>query len=266
MMVDNNDWESAYRDAIDRGRARVDPPTPEELVAWSRGELPQSEGDHMRERLAYYPDLAAALAEDAEVTEDEPPLLTREQIATDWELIQQRLGSPGGGLRVPAELAAKPTRWSHWATLVPVVTTLLFAALFVRSRLTIDELRTQLYSPRENVERIELHATVPRGPASARPIVLQPSTKYLVLALNVTDDIRADQFRVAIRDLDAQPPTTVWESTITRGSDGAFSIEIPREFLARQAYQIDLFSNRGAEPIATYTIWISGSRRSRGTS
>lgn len=265
MMVDNNDWESAYRDAIDRGRARVDPPTPDELVAWSRGELPPSEEDRMRERLAYYPDLAAALAEDDEDADDEPPLLTREQIATDWELIRQRLHPPGG-LRVPAELVATPPRRSHWATIVPVVTTLLLAALFVRSRLTIDELRTQLDSPRENVERIELHATVPRGPASARPIVLQPSTQYLVLALNVTDDIRSDRFHVEIRDLDTEPPATVWKSSITRGSDGAFSIVIPRDFLTRQAYQIDLFSSTGAEPIATYIIWISGSRRPRGTS
>lgn len=263
MMVEHKEWETAYRETIERGRTRIgDPPTPEELVAWSRGELPENEAERMRERLAYYPDLAAALAEDDEAVEDEPPILTREQLETDWELIQQRMASPVSPRVAAAISATKPARWSRWTTVVPVLTTLLFAGLFVRSRLTIDALRAEIARPKENVEQVELHSTVPRGPASARPIVLQPSTKYVVLGLRVAEDVRADAFRVEIRDLEVEPPAIAWKSAITRGSDGTFSMEIPRTFLTSRTYQIDLFASTSAEPIATYTIWISGSRRS----
>lgn len=263
MMGEHREWETAYRETIERGRMRVgDPPTPEELIAWSRGELPESEAERVRERLGYYPDLAAALAEDDEAVEDEPPILTREQLQTDWELIQQRMASPVRPHVAAAMSTTQAARWSQWTTVVPVLTTLLFAGLFVRSRLTIDALHAEIEKPKENVERVELHSTVPRGPASARPIVLQPSTKHLVLGLNVAEDVRADAFRVAIRDLEAEPPAIVWKSAITRGSDGTFTIEIPRTFLTSRTYQIDLFASTSAEPIATYTIWISGSRRS----
>jgi hypothetical protein len=263
MMVEHKEWETAYRETIEHGRAHIgEPPTPEELVAWSRGELPESEEERMRERLAWYPDLAAALAEDDEAVEDESSILTREQVATDWELIQQRMTSPVSPHLAAQASAPRPARWNRWTTVVPVLTTLVFAGLFAQSRFTIDALRDELEKPKESVERIELHSTVPRGPVSARPITLQPSTKHLVLVLNVEEDLRANAFRVEMRDLEAEPPSTVWRSSITRGSDGTFSIEIPRAFLTSRTYQIDLFTNTRDEPIAIYPIWISGSRRS----
>ncbi|HEX7152299.1 MAG TPA: hypothetical protein VF618_12495 [Thermoanaerobaculia bacterium] len=261
MMVDNNEWQNGYREAFERGRLRVgDPPAPGELVAWSRGEIPEDspEAERMRERLSYYPELAAALSDD-DPADDESPLLTREQLAMDWERIQQR-SSPGVGPHVAAAATAPRSQW-RWATVVPFATTLLFAGLFLHSLWRIGRLRTELEKPRANVERVELHATVPRGPATPKPIVLQPSTKYVLLALVLDEEVRARSFRVELLDLNDEQPKTLWQSTVSRGADGTFSVEIPRTFLTASSYELALFGDDGSEPIATYVIWLAQSQR-----
>jgi len=259
MMVERNEWEDAYREAVERGRASVGPPpAPEELIAWSRGELPESEAEHMRERLAYYPDLAAALSEDDEAAEDEAPLLTREQLATDWEILQQRM-APAVSPHVAAAAALKPRRW---ITAIPVFATLLFAGLWVRSLYTIGALHEQLEQPRENVERVDLYAGVPRGAPSPTPIVLPPSTKHVVFTLNVPAEVQANTFRIEIRDLDTARPTVIWNRPVMRSRDGTFSIEVPRRFLPGRTYQINLHADTSPEPIASNTIWLASSPES----
>src|SRR5215213_3969389 len=86
-MAPKTDWETAYRDLIVRGRERVgEPPTPEELVAYSLGQLPEDRAARVRESLAYYPDLAKALSEEAApAAEDQQPYLSKQQLAADWE-------------------------------------------------------------------------------------------------------------------------------------------------------------------------------------
>jgi hypothetical protein len=259
MMVSKSDWEDAYREAVERGRASVGPPpAPEELVAWSRGELSESEAAHMRERLAYYPDLAAALSEDDEAAEDEAPLLTREQLANDWELIQQRMAPTVS----PQVAAAKGMRWRAWMTAIPVLATFMFAGLWVRSLYTIGTLRRQIEQPRENVERVDLYAGVPRGAPSPTPIVLPPSTKHIFFTLNVAEELQARAFRVEIRNLDTTPPTVIWKNPVMRSRDGTFSIEVPRSFLPGQTYQINLHADTSTEPIASNTIWLASSPES----
>ena len=253
-MVNRSDWETAYRDVIERGRERVgDPPTPEQLVAWSRGELPESEAERIRELLAYYPDLAEALAEDDEAVEDEAPILTREQLTMDWELLLQQRMSPSVSPQIAA--ATRATAASRMWIIGALAPALLFAALFVQSRFTIRDLRQQLAQPRKNVERVVLLENVTRGGTSTVPVSLQESTEHVVLALTVTDVVQARAFRVRLRALDAAPERLVWESSVSRDRDGTFSIVIPRSFLTSRTYAVELYGDGRA--IATYDFWLA---------
>lgn len=88
--------EEAYADLIRRGRERVGgPPTPEEVVAYSRGELPEAEAARFQERLAYYPDIARILSEEEPPPGDEERLITPEQMAEDWASILERFSRKG---------------------------------------------------------------------------------------------------------------------------------------------------------------------------
>jgi anti-sigma factor RsiW len=249
-MTNKTDWDSAYRDVVDRGRERLgDPPSPEELIAFSRGELPEAEAERIRELLAYYPDLAVALAEGDDIAMDEAPVLNREQIEADWQLLQHRM-SPVVSPHVAAAATQAPApRWMWLAALAPAV---LFAGLFFQSRFIIRELRQQITQPQVLVERIELFENVTRGATSAMPVKLQTSTEQIVLVLTVTEDVSARAFRVQIRNLDSSQ--VVWKGNVNRGRDGTFSIVVPRSFLTAQAYEVDLFGDD--RQIATYAFWL----------
>jgi len=241
-----------------REKTIPEPLTPEEIVAWSRRELPEDEADRMRERLAYYPDLAAALSGD-DAPEDEAPILTREQLAHDWEMIEQRLRPTPTPQPPPPPQAVS---WGRWLAVVPTITTLLFAGLWARSLFTIDNLNDRLHQPKENVERLELYANSgARGGASPTLIVLQPSTEHVLLTLNPPEETSEDAtYRVALRDLDGAQPVEIWSHSVPRAKDGTFSIEVPRTFLASRSYEIDLYSSARTDPIATYSIFVAAPR------
>lgn len=259
MMVKTDDWRTAFREVVERGRERLgDPPTPEELVAWSRGELSESEAERIRELLALYPDLAAALNESEEAPDDEAPVLSRADLDADWELLQQRISPQHVSPHVAAErVAHQPSFPWRWSTVVPALAALVFGALLVQSRFTVRALREQLNQPRENVERVMLLESASRGPDAATPIALQPTTRYVVFTLPVPDDVRAGQLQVGMRNLDLPSRPVVWRGSVTRAGDGTFSIEVPRSFLTERSYAIHLYLEGEAQPLATYTFWLS---------
>lgn len=61
-MITKHDWDTALDRWIDRERERLGgPPSPEEVVAFTRGELPQHESARVRALLVYYPELTPLL-------------------------------------------------------------------------------------------------------------------------------------------------------------------------------------------------------------
>ncbi|MDQ3279786.1 MAG: hypothetical protein M3Q69_00065 [Acidobacteriota bacterium] len=254
-MVNTEDWRAAYSDVVARGRERAgDPPTPEELVAWFRGELPESEAERIRELLALYPDLAEALLDDDDG--DEPPVLTRDELATDWKRLQARMNAPAT-LPAPPPLTYRPAAFQwHWATAASLLLTFAFAGLFVHSRSTARALRAQLNEPRQNVEHVILLESTSRGPAGAIPVQLQPATQYVVFTFTVDEDRQQDRLTAVMRDLDDPTRRIVWRGTVARGGDRTYSLEVPRSFLAAQTYEVTLHDQQ-PRPVATYTLWLS---------
>ncbi|HKO56970.1 MAG TPA: hypothetical protein VJ276_13930 [Thermoanaerobaculia bacterium] len=65
-MSTRSEWEAAAEEFMATERERLGgPPTPEEVVAYARGELPEAEAARVRSLLVYYPELTSVLTEPA---------------------------------------------------------------------------------------------------------------------------------------------------------------------------------------------------------
>lgn len=244
-MTEQNAWDAVYRDLIAKGRERVgDPPSPETLVAYSRGELPENEAERVRESLAYYPDLAEALARKEQSREHSAPYLSKKQRDDDWRLLQQQLSVQHGP---PPETSR---RW-QWLAAASVVVAIVCAGEWFQ---TWRDLRR----PHTDLQRIEIFDDSARGPTPALQAVrVSPATHYVVLALMLAAQPDASQFRAEIVDLRPSPPRVIWSGALHRGRDGSFTIEVARTFLPPGPYKINLYQNNEREPVATYRISMS---------
>lgn len=250
-MAQQSEWDRAYRDFIAKRREQIEPPAPETLVAYSRGELPEAEMERVREALAYYPDLAAALTEDASAA-DGAPYLTREQLAADWESLQQLQGPVTAA--AAAFVRETSRRW-QWATAASLLLCVVMAGLYVKSAITVRALRDDLQHPQANVERLELFDENSRGrTVSTKAVPLKPSTSHLVLVLTLAATTPVENFRVDMLQTDASPPRVVWSSPIQRSKDGTFVVDVPRSFLQHAAYRLNLYENGRPVPVATYSL------------
>ena len=261
-MVTNKDWETAHREVLERGRKRVgDPPSPEELVAYSQGDLSPAEEERIRQKLAYYPDLAAALTDDNDAFADDTPLLTKAELAADWNAIRKRVGPAieDPVTTIPAYLAKRRTGMWQWATAASFLIIALTGGLYLRSTSTIRALREELRRPRGNVERIVLVDETERGTAHSaiQSITLHAPTEYVVIALTLEDESQVGPFRAEMRNLETEPPQVIWTGSVRRGSDGTFMIEMPRGFLGDRRHRIQLFVEDESRPIATYAFALS---------
>lgn len=245
-MAEQNELDAVYRDLIAKGRERVgEPPSPETLVAYSRGELPESEAEKVRESLAYYPDLAEALAEGEQKADDASPYLSKAQLDADWQALQRKLN-------VRPMPARRPSRTWQWATAASLALTVVCAAMWLRTW-------SDLHRPHTGVQRIEVFDDSARGRALPRTIQPGPDTRFLVLTLTFAAPITTDDFRAEIVDLHSTDPRAIWSSSIGRGQDGTFTIELPATFLRPGPYRIDLYEGNQREPVATYSVNVAKS-------
>jgi hypothetical protein len=67
-----NDWDEALDAWVEQERERLGgPPTPKEVVAYTRGELTDTDAERVRALLVYYPELTSLLVP------DDPPVMRR---------------------------------------------------------------------------------------------------------------------------------------------------------------------------------------------
>jgi hypothetical protein len=67
MMITRNDWDAALDAWVIEERERLGgPPTPEEIIAWKRGDLDEEEAARVRALLVYYPELSSLITEPLE--------------------------------------------------------------------------------------------------------------------------------------------------------------------------------------------------------
>jgi len=91
------DLKAAFRALLEQGREEMEPPTPEELIAYREGLLSAEEKASVEERLAVFPEAARALRDLARFPDLEPPSgvepLSEERVRKSWEQFRSRLES-----------------------------------------------------------------------------------------------------------------------------------------------------------------------------
>ncbi|HJQ36680.1 MAG TPA: hypothetical protein VKB93_06045 [Thermoanaerobaculia bacterium] len=226
-MTNKSDWQEANRRLTAEQRKTLgDPPTAEEMQAFSRGELSESEEERIRDLLVAYPELSRMYA--APFPEEGQPGVSNEEIAAGLKDVQRRLGVPAVPLRPPVR--------RYLPTTIAAALALLFFGLFVQA-----ESRARNVQPRILGAPQEIYPDANRGPAAPTP--LRKDGEAYLLKAHLLNQVRYPHYRIELHDA----KDLVWTSHASEpGADDSFQIVIPHDFLRTGgAYQLRIFGIDG---------------------
>lgn len=226
-------------------------PTVDEMLAYTRGELPPHDEARVREALVRNPDLARALVtpfpeEDAQP--GDPDYLSPAQVAKQWEAFQAPVPAP-----VP--IAARTRGLTFWRASAALAAALavVFGGLLFREH-------SRLTQPRVTSEEQVLLPDGGRGNGEASALLSGDGESYL-LVTPLINQSPYEQYRLEIVDVAAATPRSLWSSPpLRRGANDTFAILVPRAFLPPGRYQVVLHGLKGGkeETLATYTMRVAG--------
>lgn len=212
-MIKKSDWDAIEDELLaDDRRTLGEPPTNEELLAYSRGELTPEEEARVRALLVAYPELARAVA--VPFPADGGDALSPDEVSRRWKSFEARVPPRGKVLQF----------WRASAALAAGLA-LVFGGLLWRE--TTD---------REPQVLGESYQLVPGGQRGAgNAVVVGTGKEPMVLIVPLAEA----HYRLEIVGADAR---VLWRSGIvTPGDDGAFRIELPRGFLDPGRYSVVLY-------------------------
>jgi len=227
-----NDWQEVNRQVSAEQRETLgDPPTADELVAYTRGELSEREEERIRDLLVAYPDLARMWI--APIPEESQPGISQEDIAAGFRDVQRRLGVAS---------VARRARVRHYIpTTIAAALALVFFGLYVQAENRARNHARGCDLPRVLGAPQELHADANRGPSA--PTLLYKDGEAYLLKPMLSNQIRYPHYHLELHD--ANGP--VWKSqSAVIGEDDAFQIVIPHTFLRTgRTYQLTIFGVDG---------------------
>lgn len=224
-----------------------EPPRADELLAFRDGALPPAQRAVVEEKIAAFPEAAAALLDLGRFPDVAPAPgvreVTDEEIAGDWQSLRARIERD----RPPAP-APSGTR-GILRLAAAVVAALLLGAL---SGLILG--RGPLGPPARPAAGVDLIALEPddadsvtRGQAVA---VASGPPLLFILAAGAVEPLPA--YSVHIRDARGE---LVWSQTGAAPTrEGLVTVLLPAGFLEAGRYRIDLSPPDGGEPLASYTL------------
>src|SRR6185436_14746689 len=122
-MTNKSEWQEANRRLTAEQREKLgEPPTAEELLAYSRGELSESDEERIRDLLVAYPELARMYG--APFPGEPEPSISQEDTAAGLQEVKQRLG-----------ISTPPLRrmWHYIPTTIAAALALVFFGLYVQA-------------------------------------------------------------------------------------------------------------------------------------
>jgi hypothetical protein len=219
--------------------ANGEPPTAEEVLAYTRGELAPEEEARIRERLIAYPELVRTLTtpfpEPAEP--DHPDYLSDHEFARHWKALQKRRGRSDGGLQF----------WRAFGAVAAAVA-VVFGGLLWRAEL-------QLKQPVAVSQPQDLYPDGQPGISAQQNTLTTNGDSYLLVP-SLGSDLAVDKLRAEIADV-SNPSRTLWSSkAMPRTPDGSLVIMVPREFLKPGTYRLVVYGITGErqEPLSSYTL------------
>ena len=225
----------------DDHQRRIEPPAAEEMLAYTRGELPAEEAARIRERLIAYPDLVRTLtAQFPEAAEaGDPDYLSNDEFAGRWAALQKRRQRPDGGRVL-----------QFWRAFGAIAATLamVFGAMLWHAQM-------ELRKPRAVWQQEELLPDGQRGLGDKSNELASTGESYLLVPALV-DDRPFERYRAEIVDA-GNPQRSLWHSDVVRRSaNDSLVILVGREFLKPGKYKLLLYGINGErqEPLSTYTI------------
>ena len=237
-MIRKSDWQAVQQEMIAADRQQLgEPPTAEEMLAYSRGELSSEEEARVRALLVAYPELAQALTAPFPTGDDDS--LSSEEVSKRWKSFQSRIH----GKEVPR---GKVLQFWRASTALAAGLALVFGGLLWRE---------MSHEPRVLPDPQQLYADGHRGGAG-EAVTLTGSDEVFVLIVPLYNPGAFEQFRLEI--VDAGPGArTLWRGEVQpRRPDDTFRIEVPRSYLDAGRYRVVLYGVDGAreQRIDTYTI------------
>ena len=243
-MIAKSDWQAVHQQLTAEDQRRLgEPPTAEEMLAYSRGELSGEKEERVRALLVAYPELAQALTEPFPVDGELPDA----ELERQWASMQQRIH---GG-----RVIRFPYAWTAIAAALAIV----FAGLYWQAESKARRLTHELSLPRAVGEATLLLPEGQRG-SSNEPRSVTAQGELLALQVPLIGESDYETFRLEIRANDR----ALWTSNALRiGDDNAFVITVPREFLAPGKYQVIVYGVDGSreERLESYAMRINPAQR-----
>lgn len=205
MAESSTDFRDTLLELIDASPEPMDHPSPDQWIAYHRGELPADEEARFQEHLVRCRDcfdLAEAAASFAP-PDEEPDAGQEVETAALWRLLRPQLAAPPQEVRQNVrEISAGPRRRPSWRFRLP---TYLAASFFVALvgltawNLNLQSIVNTLQAPKPNPLVFDFSAgeRLATPPANAEK-TLTASTGPWMLVFHPTDELPA--YRLALRD------------------------------------------------------------------
>jgi len=223
-------------------KSMPEPPTPDEMLAYVRGELSADDEARFRERLLPYPELVRTLTAPFPTEGAEPgdeDYLSDEDFARHWAAMQKRMPRPAVVYLWPSVAAIA-------ASLALVLGVLYW--------------QKQVQTERPHVLTVDSQPLFPdgseRGGGSA-PATVMPEDGWYSLVPVLMDERPFDSYRVELFDAGVDPQRSLWTmSGLRRRQDATLIVAVPRSFLSPGLYRLAIYGSKGKgeEHVNSYTI------------
>ena len=232
-MTSKSDWQEANRELIaDERRGLGEPPTAEEMLAYSRGELPEPEEERIRDLMVAYPELARVYAEPFPEAPQpgDPDHVAEAQVAAGWTALQRRLPrAPEGTAARRGEAPRRAVFRRYIPTAMAAVLALVCFGLYLQAEGRARYYARQAQAPRVLGERQELLPDGNRGPDS--PLTLQKEGEVYSLEPVLINQQRYPHYDLELR---AAKGAVLWtgRDVPPDALHERFRIVIPHTFLS----------------------------------
>jgi len=248
-MITKSELQNAHRAMLDEERARIgEPPTAEELLAYSRGELSHEDEERIAGLLACYPELARGIAEPipaAGANPGEAGYVSDAELAERWTMIRDQLPQ-----RTSSEPRGRVLQFWRIASGIAAALAVAFGAMLWQARSALGE-------PRVAGEQQMLLPDRTRGAETETPPTVSTHDDTYVIVTPVTTEQPFAQYRVEIVD---ESSRSLWKSApLAAPANGNVAIVVPRTFLEPGRYRVVLsgVAATGEEKLETYSMRVA---------